>query len=78
MSSVRAHAGLENNFISILYKDVPKKTKILERNRNAHFNKKLQKQIMIISHLKNKDNESKNTIVIVKFKQQQNLVQKSE
>ena len=48
MSSVRAHAGFKNNFISILYKDVPKKTKILERNRNAHFNKKLRKQIMII------------------------------
>ena len=75
---MRAHAGLENNFISILYKDVPKKTKILERNRNARFNKKLQKQIMIISRLKNKGNESKNTIDIVNFKQQQNLVQKSE
>ena len=75
---MRAHAGLENNFISILYKDVPKKTKILERNRNARFNKKLRKQIMIISRLKNKGNESKNTIDIVNFKQQQNLVQKSE
>ena len=78
MSSVRAHAGFKNNFISSLYKDVPKKTKILERNRNARFNKKLRKQIMIISRLKNKGNESKNTIDIVNFKQQQNLVQKSE
>ena len=39
-----------------------------------HFNRNLQKQIMLRSRLKNKTNNSKNPIDIVKFKRQRNKV----
>ena len=39
-----------------------------------HFNRNLQKQIMLRSRLKNKTNNSKNPIDIVKFKRQCNKV----
>ena len=74
MSAVRTHAAFENNFVSILDKHVPKKTKILRGNQKSHFNKNLRKQIMIRSRLRNKANMSKNPIDIAKFKQQRNLV----
>ena len=74
MSAVRTHTAFENNFVSILDKHVPKKTKILRGNQKPHFNKNLRKQIMIRSCLKNKANKSKNPIDIAKFKQQRNLV----
>ena len=74
MSAVRTHAAFENNFVSILDKHAPKKTKILRGNQKPHFNKNLRKQIMIRSRLKNKANKSKNPIDIVKFKRQRNLV----
>ena len=74
MSAVRTHAAFEKNFVSILDKHAPKKTKILRGNQKPHFNKNLRKQIMIRSRLKNKANKSKNPIDIVKFKRQRNLV----
>ena len=74
MSAVRTHAAFENNFISILDKHAPKKTKFLLGNQKPHFNKNLRKQIMIRSRLKNKANKSKNPIDIAKFKRQRNLV----
>ena len=74
ISATRAHAAFENNFVSILDKHAPKKTKILRGNQKPHFNKTLRKKIMIRSRLKNKANESKNPIDIVKFKRQRNLV----
>ena len=74
MSAVRTHAAFENNFVSILDKHAPKKTKILRGNQKLHFNKNLCKQKMIRSRFKNKANKSKNPIDIVKFKRQTNLV----
>ena len=56
MSAVKTHAGLENNFVSILDKDAPKKTKILRGNQKLHLNKNLRTQIMIRLRLKNKTN----------------------
>ena len=74
MSAVRTHAAFENNFVLILDKHAPKKTKILRGNQKSHFNKNLRQQIMIRSRLKNKANKSKNPIDISKFKRQRNLV----
>ena len=74
MYAVRTHAAFQNNFVSILNKHAPKKTKILRGNQKPHFNKNLRKQIMIRSRLKNKSNKSKNPIYIAKFKRQRNLV----
>ena len=54
MSTTRAHADFENNFVSVLYKSIPKKTKLLYRNQNAHSNKILWKRKMIRSRLKTK------------------------
>ena len=70
MSAVRTHAAFENNFVLVLDKHAPKKTKILRGN----FNNNLRKQVMIRSYLKNKANKSKSPIDIVKFKRQRNLV----
>ena len=70
----RNHAAFENNFVYILDKHAPKKTKILRENQKSHFNKKLCKQMMTRSRLKNKANKSKNPSDIVKFKRQRNLV----
>ena len=75
MSAVRTHTAFENNFVSILDKNAPKKTNILRGNQNHHFNKNLWKPRMIRSRLKNKANKSKNPIGIAKFKRQKNLVQ---
>ena len=58
MSAVRAHAVYKNNFVSILDKHSPKKTKNLQGNQKPHFSKNLRKQIMIRSDLKNKANKS--------------------
>ena len=74
MSDVRTHAAFENNFVSILDKHAPKNTKLLWENQMPHFNRNLQKQIMLRSRLKNKTNNSKNPIDIVKFKRQRNKV----
>ena len=74
MSAVRTHAAFENNFVLILDKHAPKKTKILRGNQKSHFNKNLRQQIMIRSRLKNKANKSKNPIDISRFKRQRNLV----
>ena len=67
-SDVRTHAAFENNFVTVLGKHAPKKTKILRGNQNHHFNKNLWKHIMIRSRLKNKANKSKSSVDIVKFK----------
>ena len=74
MSAVRTHAAFENNFVSILEKHAPKKTKILRGNQKPHFNKNLRKQMMIRSRLRNKANKSKSPTDIVNFKRQRNLV----
>ena len=74
MSAMRTHVTFENNFVSILDKNAPKKTKIIRGNQKPHFNKNIRKQIRIRSHLKNKANKSKNPSEIVKFKRQRNLV----
>ena len=37
MSAVRTHAAFENNFVSILDKHAPKKTKILRGNQKTPF-----------------------------------------
>ena len=42
MSAVRTHADFENNFVSILDKHAPKKTKIFRGNQKPHFNKNLR------------------------------------
>ena len=68
MSSMRTHAAFKNNFVSVLHKRAPKKTKNLRGNQKPHFNKNIQKKIMIRSDLKNKANKSKNPSDIVKFK----------
>ena len=73
MPSVRTHADIENNFVSILDKHAPKKIKVLRGNQKLHFNGNLRKQIMIRSRLKNKANKSKNPVDIAKFKRQRNL-----
>ena len=52
VSAMRTHATFENNFGSILGKHASKKTQILRGNQKPHFNKNLQKQIMIRSRLK--------------------------
>ena len=62
---MRTHAAFENNFALILDKHA---TKVLRGNQKPRFNKNLQKQIMIRSRLKNKENKSKNPSHIVKFK----------
>ena len=67
MSAVRTHAAFENNFVSILDKNAPKKTKILRGNQKPHPNMNLRKQILIRSRLKNKANKSKNPIGIATF-----------
>ena len=71
---MRTHAAFNNNFVSILCRHAPKKTKNLWRNQKAHFIKNLRKQIMIISCLNNKANKSKYPSDSVKFKWQQNLL----
>ena len=43
MFAMRTHAAFENNFVSILDKHAPKKTKILRGNQKPHFNKNLRK-----------------------------------
>ena len=48
--------NFENNFVSILDKHAPKKTKILRGNQKLDFNKNLRKLIVIKSRLKNKAN----------------------
>ena len=68
MSSMRTHAAFKNNFVSVLHKRAPKKTKNLRGNQKPHFNKNIQKKIMIRSDLKNKANKSKNPSDIVKNK----------
>ena len=68
MSAMRTHAAFENNFVSILDKHAPKKTKILRGYQKPRFNKNLRKQMMIRSRLKNNANKSKNPGDIVKFK----------
>ena len=68
MRAMTTHAAFENNFVSISDKHARKKTNILQGNQKPHFNKNLQKQIMITSCLKNKANNSKNPIDIVKFR----------
>ena len=74
MSAMRIHAAFENNFISILDKNAPKKTNIVRGNQKPHFNKNIRKQIMIRSRLQNKVNKSKNPREIVKFKRQRSPV----
>ena len=68
MSAMRAHAAYKNNFVSILDKHSPKKTKNLRGNQKPHFNKNLPKQIMIRSCIKKKAKKSENPSDIVKFK----------
>ena len=60
MSAMRTHASFENNFLSILDKHAPKKTKVSRENQKPRFDKNLRKQIMIRSRVKNKPNKSKN------------------
>ena len=68
MSAMRAHSAYKNNFVSILDKHSPKKTKNLRGNQKPHFNKNLPKQIMIRSCIKKKAKKSENPSDIVKFK----------
>ena len=44
MSAMRTHAAFENNFLSILDRHTPKKTKILPENQKPRFDKNLPKQ----------------------------------
>ena len=57
MSAVRTHRAFESNFVSILEKHDPKKTKALGGNQKPYFNKNIWKQIMIRSRLTNKANK---------------------
>ena len=57
MSAVRTHTAFESNFVSILEKHDPKKTKTLRGNQKPYFNKNIWKQIMIRSRLTNKANK---------------------
>ena len=70
----RTHTAFQNNFVYILDKYPPKKTKVLQENQKPHFNKNLLKQMMTRLRLKNKANMPKSPSDIVKFKRQQNLV----
>ena len=68
--------SLQNNFVYISDKDAPKKTKNFRDNQKTHFNKNLCKQMMTRSCLTTKPTSQKIQVTfIVKFKQQQNLVQ---
>ena len=49
MFAMRAHAAYKNNFVSILDKHSPKRTKDLRGDQKRHFNKNLRKQTMIRS-----------------------------
>ena len=69
-SAMRTHAAFENNFVSILDKHAPKKTKILRGNQKSHFNKNLQQQIMMRLRRRNKANKSKHPSDIFKFNSQ--------
>ena len=68
MSAMRTHAAFKNDFVSILDKHAPKKTKNLRGNQKPHFHKNFWKKIMIKSYLENKANKSKNPSDIVKSK----------
>ena len=74
MTAMRTHATFENNFVSILEKHAPKKTKFFEGHQKPDFNKSLHKQIITRSSLKHKANKSKHPSDIVKFKRRQNVV----
>ena len=74
MSAMRTHAAFKNDFVSILDKHAPKKTKNLRGNQKPHFNKNFRKQTMIKSYLENKANKSKNPSDIVKSKWQRKLL----
>ena len=74
MSIMRTHEAFENNFVSILDKHAPKKTKLLPENQKPRFNKNLREQIMVRSGHRNNSDKSKNFSDIIKFKWQQNLV----
>ena len=68
MSAMRTYAAFKNDFVSILDKHAPKKTKNLRGNQKSHFNKNFRKKIMIKSYLETKANKSKNPSDIVKSK----------
>ena len=59
MSDMRTHAAFENNFVSILDKHAPKKTKILRGNQKPISIRTLGSKW---SRLKNKANKSKNLV----------------
>ena len=47
MSAMRTHAAFENNFVLMLDKNAPKKTKTWWGNQKLHFNQNVRRQIMI-------------------------------
>ena len=63
-------------FVSVVNKEAHKKFKIFKQNPKPHFNQNPRKQIMIMSCLKRKANNSKDPMGITKFKRQGNLVVK--
>ena len=74
MSAARTHTDFENNFLSILDEQSPKKINILGGNQKTYFNKNLRKKIFIRPRLKNKANQPKHLIDFANFKRQRNLV----
>ena len=69
---MRTHAAFENNFVSILDKHAPKKTKILRGTQKPSFNKTLRKQIMIRSRLKNRQISQKILVTLSSLSDSEN------
>ena len=70
------YAVFEDNFVNVLNKHAPKKTKILRGNHKPHVSKTLRLAIMKRSRLKNKANKTQLPSDKQNYKKQRNLVTK--
>ena len=70
------YSKFEKEFIDILNKHTPKKTKLFRANQKPHLNKVLRSAIMKRSRLKNKANKTRKAVDIFNYKKQRNLVVK--
>ena len=70
------YAVFEDNFVTVLNKHAPKKTKILRGNDKPHVSKTLRLAIMKHSRLKNKANKTQLPSDKQNYKKQRNLTTK--
>ena len=75
-ASYTSYEKLEDTLSNLLHKFAPKKCKILRGNNKPHCDKKLRKEIMKRSRLKNIANKTRNPKDISNYKIQRNLVVK--